>query len=174
MSKSYKVSIVAVMTAISVASRILFLAPQIKPFTAIIIFSGVMFGGSVGFMVGVLSIIVSGMFFGMNVVIVFQMLCFGLMGYIAGLLFGKKVKNNFLVALYGFVAVFFVYAPFMNYVSACLFYGRFVQISTFFLYVLAALTMDILHSIFTSLYLLVLFSKPVQSSFMKLKIFQKQ
>ena len=109
MSKSYKVSIVAVMTAISVASRILFLAPQIKPFTAIIIFSGVMFGGSVGFMVGVLSSIVSGMFFGMNVVIVFQMLCFGLMGYIAGLLFGKKFFSCIVWVCGGFFCVCPIY-----------------------------------------------------------------
>lgn len=162
MSKSYKVSIVAVMIAISVASRIFFLAPQVKPFTAIIIFSGVMLGKKVGTLVGMLSSMISGLIYGLNVIVAFQILCFGMIGYIAGMLFWKKSKKTFLVALYGFFAVFCLYAPIMNYVSACLFCCRFVSFFMFLPYVFAALIMDLMHSISTFLYLMVFFSSPVQ------------
>lgn len=83
----------AVMIALSVAGRSLFaILPGFKPVTAIVIICGIYFGKEAGFLTGSLSALISNMFFGQGPWTPFQMLVWGLIGYIAGL-FGEKIVN---------------------------------------------------------------------------------
>ena len=87
--------IVAIMCALAVASRVFFaFLPGFKPIIAIIIITGASFGREAGFMTGSLSALISNMFFGQGPWSVYQMLLWGLIGYIAGALNKKGLIDN--------------------------------------------------------------------------------
>lgn len=82
-----EVVLVSVMTAFSVAGRVIFAAiPFFKPVSALVIITGAHFGRYAGFMTGALSALISNIFFGQGAWTPFQMLCWGLIGFAAGLL----------------------------------------------------------------------------------------
>ena len=113
---------IAVMCALAVVGRVAFEAlPQFKPVAAIVIVSGICLGGEAGFLVGALSAFVSNFFFGQTPFTPWQMLAFGLIGFIAGLLFKKCIpKYRVWLCLFGFVATFVIYGGIMNPVSVIL------------------------------------------------------
>ena len=97
-----EISIITVMVAFSVVGRLMFAAvPNFKPITAIVIISGIAFGYEAGFMVGSLSALLSNFYFGQGPWTPFQMVSWGIIGCIAGLIFRKKNPNIWLVSLYG-------------------------------------------------------------------------
>lgn len=97
--------ITAVMTALSVAGRAVFAPiPAFKPVTAIVIITAVWIGCETGFLVGSLSALISDFFFGLGPWTPFQMLSWGLIGFLAGLLSKPLKKSRFALALYGVLA----------------------------------------------------------------------
>ena len=77
----------AVMIAIAVAGRAAFyMLPQFKPVTAIVIITGVAFGGEAGFIAGACTGFISNFFFGQGPWTPWQMFAWGLIGFIAGML----------------------------------------------------------------------------------------
>lgn len=79
--------LVAAMVALSVVGRILFTPlPGFKPVTALVVITGMYFGGEAGFMTGALSAVISNFWFGQGPWTPFQMVSWGLIGFIAGLL----------------------------------------------------------------------------------------
>lgn len=101
---------VVVLAALAAAGRILFAPlPDIKPVSAICIVAGAAFGRQSGFMVGALAALVSNFFFGQGAWTPWQMYAWGLVGYLAGVLFyGKNsqalVERPWGVYAYGFFA----------------------------------------------------------------------
>lgn len=86
--------IIAVLTALSVLSRIIFFAiPGFKPVAAFAILAGMYFGSEAGFMTGALSAVLSNIYFQQGPWTPFQMLSWGLVGFAAGML-SKKLKKN--------------------------------------------------------------------------------
>lgn len=84
---------IAAMIALTVLGRAIFAPIQnFKPVTALIIITGIAFGGEAGFIVGSLSALTSNIFFGQGPWTPFQMFAFGIIGFISGILFYKK--NN--------------------------------------------------------------------------------
>ena len=82
--------VIAVLCAIGVAGRAaFFMLPQFKPVVAIVIISGVAFGGEAGFLVGAMTGFVSNFFFGQGPWTPWQMFAFGIIGFLAGVLFRK-------------------------------------------------------------------------------------
>ncbi len=82
-----EVVLIAVMTAFSVAGRFVFAAiPFFKPVTAIVVMTAMYFGPQAGFMTGAMSALISNIYFGQGAWTVFQMFCWGMIGFIAGLL----------------------------------------------------------------------------------------
>lgn len=78
---------IAVMAAISVAGRMLFVViPGFKPVAAITIITGIYLGAEAGFLTGALSAIVSNIFFGQGPWTPFQMFMWGMIGFLAGVL----------------------------------------------------------------------------------------
>lgn len=116
-----QISLLAVMTALTVASRAVFYAlPQVKPICAVVIISGVCFGAKNGFAVGALSAFVSNFLFGQGVWTPYQMLALGLCGLFAGLLFRAVRPTRVRLAIYGFFA-------------AAVLYGLITDLSTVFM-----------------------------------------
>ena len=82
--------VIAVLCAIAVAGRAaLFMLPQFKPVVALVIIAGVAFGGEAGFLVGAMTAFVSNFFFGQGPWTPWQMFGFGIIGFLAGVLFKK-------------------------------------------------------------------------------------
>lgn len=80
--------VIAVLSAIAVAGRgAFFMLPQFKPVVAIVIITGVCFGAESGFLVGAVAGFVSNFFFGQGPWTPWQMFCFGIIGFIAGIFF---------------------------------------------------------------------------------------
>ncbi|MBO5411015.1 MAG: ECF transporter S component [Clostridia bacterium] len=100
-----KLVVIAVMTAISVAGRIIFaVLPGFKPVTAIVVITAIYLGREAGFITGSLSALLSNFYFGQGPWSPFQMLTWGLIGWFAAV-FSNKLKNSRVaLSVYGFFA----------------------------------------------------------------------
>ena len=112
--KTREIVTLAVMTALAVVGRLaFFMTPQVKPCAAIIIITGVMLGRQSGFLCGALTAFVSGFFFGQGPWTPWQMIAFGIIGLLSGVLFSKKnikyAYNKWIISIYGFLATFVIY-----------------------------------------------------------------
>lgn len=112
--KTREIVTLAVMTALAVVGRLaFFMTPQVKPCAAIIIITGVMLGRQSGFLCGALTSFVSGFFFGQGPWTPWQMIAFGIIGFLSGVLFSKKnikyAYNKWIISIYGFLATFVIY-----------------------------------------------------------------
>ena len=86
--------LLATMTALAVAGRAAFYwLPQCKPVCAIVILTAVAFTPEAGFVTGAAAGLISNFFFGQGPWTPWQMLGFGLVGFLGGVLFsGRKVQ----------------------------------------------------------------------------------
>lgn len=100
--------VVAAMAAIAAVSRIVFgPIPQIKPILAVVIITGAALGAQTGFMSGAVSMLVSNFFFGHGPWTPWQMLCLGLCGFLAGVLYKLLFfRNRTLLCIFGFLCGF--------------------------------------------------------------------
>lgn len=86
-SPAAQLVIIAAMTALSVFGRICFsFLPGVKPCTALIIITAMYMGRETGFMTGAMTALISNFYFGQGAWTPFQMLIWGLTGYVAGML----------------------------------------------------------------------------------------
>lgn len=108
---------VSVLCAIAVAGRTAFyMIPEFKASAAVIIISGACFGGETGFLIGAVTGFVSNFFFGQGPWTPWQMFAFGLLGLLAGAIFGNGFlkKSKHILCVYGFVSVLAIYGIVMN------------------------------------------------------------
>lgn len=123
-----EILLIAVMSAIAVAGRMaFFMVPQFKPVTAIVIIAGVGLGAEAGFLTGAMAGFVSNFFFGQGPWTPWQMFSFGIIGFLAGLLFSKNKKrqlsranelfHKMCLCIYGGVATFVIYGLMMDMAS---------------------------------------------------------
>ena len=99
--KTREVIILTIMIALTVVSRIVFMiTPSFKPVTVMVIICGIVFGRTSGFMCGSLSALISDFAFGIGPWTPFQMLIWGIIGYIAGVFSKQLYKDKYL--LYGY------------------------------------------------------------------------
>ena len=80
---------IAVMCALAVASRVVVPIPNFKPIFAIIMLTGVAFGPEAGFLVGAVSAFASTFFYGQGPYMPWQMLSYGMAGFLTGFASGK-------------------------------------------------------------------------------------
>ncbi len=124
--RARELMIVSVMCGIAVAGReAFFMLPQFKPIAAIVIISGVCLGGETGFLIGAISGFVSNFFLGQGAWTPWQMFGFGILGFIAGLLFntGFIRKTRLSLCLYGGLATLIIYGIIMDTQSLMMFHN---------------------------------------------------
>lgn len=84
--------IIAVMCALAVGARVAFIwVPHFKPIAAIVMIAGVALGSRSGFLVGAISLLVSDFVFGQGPWTPWQMLAYGIAGFVAGFLAERGV-----------------------------------------------------------------------------------
>ncbi|NIK77197.1 energy-coupling factor transport system substrate-specific component [Paenibacillus castaneae] len=159
---------IAVMAAISVAGRCLFVVtPAIKPVTAITAITGISLGAEAGFITGATTALVSNFFFGQGPWTPFQMFTWGMIGFIAGLL-GKTgiMQRKILLALFGvFAGLFFSFG--MDIWGAISTAGMFSK-EAFIAAIASALPFTIIYAVSNVIFLLLL-AKPIGEKLERLK-----
>lgn len=101
---SRRMNIVAVMTALCITGRFI---PFFKPITALTIITAIHLGGEAGFLVGVLSALLSNFYFGQGPWTPFQMLAWGMVGLLAGFMADPLKRSKCLLLVYGVLAGIF-------------------------------------------------------------------
>jgi energy-coupling factor transport system substrate-specific component len=154
--------IIAVLTAIAVAGRAaFFMLPQFKPVVAIVIIAGVSFGPEAGFLVGATTGFVSNFFFGQGPWTPWQMFCFGIIGFLAGILFrrGRLKISKLVLCTFGGLSTFFIYGGIINIGSLLMFtpvLSREALIATY----ASGFWFDMVHAVATVIFLYFL-SRPM-------------
>lgn len=103
-----KIMMIVTLCAISSVGRIIFnFIPQVQPTTVIVILAGVSLGSQGGFLTGALSALVSNMVLGQGPWTPWQMLAWGIIGAIGGLIGKTKLKDNlWLMCIFAFFSAF--------------------------------------------------------------------
>lgn len=150
-----EIMVISVLAAIGVAGRAaFFMIPNFKPIAAVVIVTGISFGGEAGFLVGCMIIMVSNMFMGQGPWTPWQMFTYGIIGFLAGILYQKgilKAKRTHL-CIYGFLSVFFIFGGIMNPVSVLMGYG-YINKMTLLASYLSGAPMDLVQAISTVVFL---------------------
>ncbi len=161
---------IAVMAALAAVSRAAFaFLPSFKPITGIIMITGIAFGAEVGFLTGAIGLFASNFFFSQGPWTPWQMLAYGIAGFIAGLLFHKrraKIKTLPL-AVFGFFYVLILVGPLLD---CCTIFTSLTKITWPAVLAVFAqgLPMNAIHAAATALTLF-LFSKPLLSKLQRLQ-----
>lgn len=159
-----RIVIVSVMTALCFAGRFI---PILKPINALIIITALYIGSEAGFLVGALSAVLTNFYFGQGPWTVFQMLAWGMIGYIAGILADSLRKNRKFLLFYGTITGIF-YSCIMD-VWTVLWYAGSLNLK---LYVSALVTAIpyMLSYIASNLIFLSLLAKPFGQKLERIKI----
>jgi len=160
--------LIAVMAALSVAGRLVFvLVPGFKPVAAITIIAGIYLGAEAGFLTGALSAIVSNIFFGQGPWTPFQMFMWGIIGFIAGLLAKTGVmEKKIALILYGiFAGVLFSFG--MDIWGVMSFTGIFSW-QTYLAALTTAIPFTIMYALSNIVFLLIL-AKPIGEKLARIK-----
>lgn len=99
-----KIVLIALLSAVSCAGRVLFAGiPSVQPSSFLIILTGLAFGPQAGFMTGAMTALTSNMLLGQGPWTVWQMAAWGLMGLLSGLLYRSLKKHPIALSVYGFL-----------------------------------------------------------------------
>lgn len=162
--------VIAVLSAIAVAGRgAFFMLPQFKPVVAIVIITGVCFGAESGFLVGAVAGFVSNFFFGQGPWAPWQMFCFGIIGFLSGVLYKKGILKNTRLSLciFGGLATFFIYGGIINIGSLLIFMPQFSWKALLATYI-SGFWFDIVHTIATIFFLYII-SQPMIEKLQRIK-----
>ena len=146
--------LLAILVAIAVVGRLVGMSiPSLQLASFVIIMVGIVYGGETGFLVGILTALVSDLFLGIGYWTFFQMIAWGLMGYTSGL-FSEKLDNIYFRVIFGFVWAFiygfitdFAMFPFMSAVN----------ISSLVALYIAAIPLDLVHGIINAVLLAIVY-----------------
>ncbi len=166
---SREMVVIAVMTAISVVGRLIFAPlPGFKPVTAIVIITAIAFGKEAGFMTGSLSAVVSNMFYGQGPWTPFQMFVWGIIGYIAGIIFFKKEKINRALLICVGIMGGVVFSLLMDIWTTISFDGE-LLLSRYLAYIISSLPFMAIYAVSNVIFLLVL-TKPILQKLERVKL----
>lgn len=116
--------ILSVLSALAIGGRAVFFAlPGFKPVAAMVILSGVAFGGEAGFMVGAMTMFCSNVLFGQGPWTPWQMFAMGIIGLLAGVLFRKGLfhRDRVSLSVYGGLSTLVIYGGVMNPASVLMY-----------------------------------------------------
>ena len=165
----------AVMAALAAVSRVAFnFIPHFKPITAVIMITGIAFGPQAGFLTGAVSAFASNLYFGQGPWTPWQMMAYGVGGFLAGLVFyGRKVSDKpwlttLVYTIFGFAAIVVVVGPLLD---LCTLFTTGSQVTPAFAAAifLSGLPVNLTHGLACGLTML-LFSWPLLEKLERLKI----
>lgn len=156
--KTRKLIIVSVMTAIAVIGRFIFAPiPAFKPVTAVVVLTAIYLGSSAGFLTGSFSALISNFYFGQGPWTPFQMLAWGLIGFLAGIL-QKKLRNRFFLSLYGIFSGVF-YSLILELWNV-LWYSNDFDLSLYVVFLLSSLPHTLIYAVSNVIFLMLMY-KPI-------------
>ena len=158
------------MISFAVIGRVIFyMTPQVKPCAAIIIITGIALGKKAGFLTGAMTAFVSNFFMGQGPWTPWQMFSFGIIGFLAGILYQKgilKARKRDL-CIYGFLSVVLIYGGIMNPASILMSYGYITPASLVAFYI-SGIPVDLVHALSTVIFLWFL-SRPLLEKLERIK-----
>lgn len=163
--------IVSVLCAIAVAGRTaFFMLPQFKPVLALVIISGVCFGGETGFLTGAVVGFVSNFFFGQGPLTPWQMFAFGMAGFLAGVLFQKGIlrRGKGPLCVFGGIVALLLYGGIMNAASVIVYQPR-PTTEMFASAYLLGFPLDLIHA-FATVFFLWFLSEPMIEKLERIKV----
>ncbi len=93
--KAREIVMIAMMAALAVCGNLLgYLAGPLQPGTALVIIAGIAFGPEAGFLTGALARLCANLFSMQGPWTPWQMFCWGLLGFLAGLVFNRAAANR--------------------------------------------------------------------------------
>ncbi len=155
--KARELVTIAVLCAIGVAGRsAFFMLPQFKPVLALVIISGVAFGGETGFLVGAVTMLASNVLFSQGPWMPWQMFSMGIIGFLAGILFRKGLlrRTRGSLATFGAFSAVIIYGGIMNPAAALMYNSQSVNWEMLKAYYVSGLPMDLIHAAATVLFIL--------------------
>jgi len=162
--------VIAVLCGIAVLGRAaFFMLPGFKPVLALVIIAGVAFGGEAGFLVGAVTGFVSNMFMGQGPWTPWQMFAFGIIGFLAGVLFRKGILRRLpaSLAVFGAFSAVALYGGLMN-AAMSLIYQAVPSKEMILAAYLQGLPMDLVHAAATALFILII-SRPMLEKLDRIK-----
>lgn len=170
--KTRELVVIAVMVTIGVVGRAAFyMVPQFKPVAAIVIITGVAFGPEAGFITGALTAFTSNLLFGQGPWTSWQMFAFGIIGFIAGLLFKNEIKtrlSHLCLCIYGMISTLVIYGLLLDTASAFMTASK-VTFDMLLATYLSGITFNTIHALAT-LFFLALFARPMLKKLCRIKI----
>ncbi len=153
--------ILAVFCALAVAGRAAFLLiPQFKPMAALVVIAGIALGAQSGFLVGAVSVFVSNFLFGQGPWTPWQMFAMGIMGFVAGIIFHKKVSERerfWSVCIFGTSATILIYGVLVDTSSLLLLYSSNMSLKMWLTVCLSGLPFNVIHGLSTGIFLFFLY-----------------
>jgi energy-coupling factor transport system substrate-specific component len=162
--------VIAVLVAIAVAGRAaFFMIPQFKPVVAIVIIAGVSLGAESGFLVGALAGFISNFIFGQGPWTPWQMFAFGIIGFLAGLVFekGKLSTRRLPLCVFGGLTTFVIYGLLVDSSAVMMFISNLTPAAIVATYV-AGIPFNAVHSLATIVFLAIL-AKPMIEKLARVK-----
>ncbi len=163
---------IAVLCAIAVASRAAFIMlPAFKPIIGIIVIAGMAFGARAGFLVGAVSAFVSNFIFGQGPWTPWQMLAFGVAGFLAGLLHERgilKSDKKIQVTIFGGLLVMLIVGPLLD-TSTLFMMASMVDTSSALTVYMAGVPVNAVHAAAVMLTLFLL-TKPMMDKLDRIKV----
>ncbi|MEG0546806.1 MAG: ECF transporter S component [Oscillospiraceae bacterium] len=169
--KAREIVVISVLSAIAIVGRaVFFMVPQVKPVIAIVIIAGIAFGAESGFLVGAITGFVSNFFFGQGPWTPWQMFCFGIIGFLAGILFKKGMlkRTKFSLCIFGGLSTLIIYGGIINF-GSLLISGAKPTAEALFAVYLAGLPMDLIHA-FSTVIFLFLIAMPMLEKLDRIKV----
>ena len=161
---SRRMVLIAIMTALSITGRLI---PFFKPVTAISIITGAYLGCGSGFLVGALSALLSNFYFGQGPWTPFQMLAWGSIGIVSGLL-SKPIKNSRVFLMIFGVLSGIAYSLVMD-IWTVLWYAKGFDLALYGTAIITAIPHTVLYSISNIIFLFIM-AKPFGEKIERIKI----
>ncbi len=154
--KARELVLIATLCALGIAGRAaFFMFPQFKPMMALAILSGVAFGGETGFLVGAVTMLVSNVLFSQGPWTPFQMFAMGMIGFLAGILYGKGIlaRSRLSLCVFGVISTFVIYGGLLNPAAALIWGNESLNWKVILGYYVTGFPMDAVHAAATALFL---------------------
>ena len=154
-----EIIVLAVLCTIAIVGRQIFaFLPHVKPVGAIVLLVGVTMGANSGFICGAVTMLASNFFFGQGPWTPWQMLGFGLLGFVAGKVFYNRSKINNVIFYIIFYVIFYmlVVGPLLDF-SYVFSFGNMVDFSSIFKILLAGVPINLIQTVSSSVFILILY-----------------